>query len=82
MQFDDVFGAGNVDPFGMKQQSQEESLESQAMTAKAAIIIAPKTTSGQPVDDKTSEALEKLKDKNVKSISSETLFQSHDKYRL
>lgn len=79
MQFDDVFGTGNVDPFGMKQQSQEESQESQVTKA---IIIAPKTTSDQPVDEKTSEALEKLKDKNVKSISSETLFQSHDKYRL
>ncbi|CAD8073142.1 unnamed protein product [Paramecium sonneborni] len=73
LQFDDPFSNPfNNDPF--KQELNQAELPQQD---EPKVIIKSTQQPTQPVTQ-TNETLEKLKDKNVKSISSETLFQSQD----
>ncbi|CAK80056.1 unnamed protein product (macronuclear) [Paramecium tetraurelia] len=73
LQFDDPFSNPfSNDPF--KSDSSKPELPQQE---EPKVIIKQTQQLTQPIPQ-TNETLEKLKDKNVKSISSETLFQAQD----
>ncbi|CAD8162781.1 unnamed protein product [Paramecium pentaurelia] len=73
LQFDDPFSNPfNNDPF----KSDSNKIEQQQQDEPKVII--KQTQQPTQTIPQSNETLEKLKDKNVKSISSETLFQSQD----
>ncbi|CAD8133478.1 unnamed protein product [Paramecium pentaurelia] len=73
LQFDDPFSNPfNNDPFKSDQNKSELVQQEEPK------VIIKQTQQPTQTIPQTNETLEKLKDKNVKSISSDTLFQSQD----
>ncbi|CAD8175952.1 unnamed protein product [Paramecium octaurelia] len=73
LQFDDPFS----NPFSNDPFKSDSSKQELPQYEEPKVIIKQTQQPTQPIPQ-TNETLEKLKDKNVKSISSETLFQAQD----